>query len=75
LSRRLAFKLPIVLRYNIGFAFLFGIVHSLLAKNTKWFIRYFCMIPVGFGFLCHEEIIKYLQIKDYIKPALPATVV
>lgn len=66
LSRRLAFKLPIVLRYNVGFAIIFGILHSAFSRNTKWMKRYMYMIPLGMTGLCLQEISKYLQIRGII---------
>jgi pyruvate/2-oxoglutarate/acetoin dehydrogenase E1 component len=53
LSRRLSFKMPIVIRYNIGFAVVLGMIHSTMASNIKWMRRYFYMIPFGITFLCY----------------------
>ena len=66
LSRRMSFKLPIVIRYSIGTAILFGITHAVFAKNSVWMKRYCYMTPFFAAFLCHEEIIKYFQIQGYL---------
>jgi hypothetical protein len=49
----MSFKLPIVLRYNIGFAVLFGIVHATYASNKKWLTKYFYLMPFGMAALCY----------------------
>lgn len=53
LSRRMAFKLPIVIRYSIGGAIVFGIVHSAFAKNPAWMRRYFLATPLTCALLCY----------------------
>lgn len=68
LCRRMAFKLPIVFRYNVGFAIILGILHSAFARNPVWMKRYMYMIPIGMFGLCYEEIGTYLRIKGYISP-------
>lgn len=54
LSRRMAFKLPIVVRYSIAASILFGILHSILGKNAVWIKRYMYIIPVTISALCYE---------------------
>ena len=63
LSRKMAFKLPIVVRYSIGGAILFGMLHCIAARNPIWAKRYFYMTPVACAGLCYQDIFKYLQIK------------
>lgn len=73
LSRRMSFKLPIVVRYNIGFSVLFGIIHAIYAGNGKWLTKYFYLMPLGMVGLCYEDIHKYLQIKGIIsRPVVPS---
>jgi phosphoglycerol transferase MdoB-like AlkP superfamily enzyme len=67
----MSFKLPIVVRYNIGISIVFGIAHSVIAGNTKWIKRYIYLIPLGMVFLCYDEISKYMQIKKIIERPLP----
>jgi hypothetical protein len=73
LSRRLSFKLPIVVRFNVGLALFLGVAHSIFANNSKWIIRYFYLSPLWFAFVCHQEIIKYLQIKNVLQRPMPTT--
>lgn len=62
----MSFKLPIVVRYSIGISLVFGIVHSIIAGNTKWIKRYIYLIPFGIVLLCYDDISKYMQIKKII---------
>ena len=68
LSRKMAFKLPIVVRYSIGGAIVFGMLHSIVARNPVWAKRYFFMTPLAGAGLCYQDIFKYLEIKGLITP-------
>lgn len=63
LSRRMSFKLPIVMRYSIGLSFLFGIVHLTFSRSMKHLKHHVLAMPVYMIGLCHEEIYQYYCIK------------
>ena len=50
--RRLSFKIPVVFRYNLFGAVLFGTVHTLLTKKTKFFKYWILASPIGMIGLC-----------------------
>lgn len=61
--RKLSFKLPAVIRYNLIFSLFFGILAGVYTKkpSTVWyFYRY---TPLGIAGLCYEEIIRYYNWK------------
>lgn len=63
LMRRLSFKLPIVFRYSVFFAFAFGLMHAFVVKRMR-VVKYWTMlIPFEVGGLCYEEIWKYMSIR------------
>lgn len=63
LSRRMSFKLPIVLRYSIGLSFLFGILHLTFSRSMRYVKHYVIAMPLFMVALCHEEIYQFYCIK------------
>lgn len=63
LSRRMSFKLPIVLRYTIGLSCLFGIVHLTFARSFKPLKKHLLAMPFYIMGLCHEELYQLYCIK------------
>jgi hypothetical protein len=52
LSRRLSFKLPIVIRYSISFPLGFGIIHGAIKQNFKYFRMHLMASPLYMAILC-----------------------
>ena len=59
LLRRLSFKLPVVVRYNLIFAFFAGVTHAMFTRKPKVILTYYKLTPLGVGVLCYEEILMY----------------
>ena len=63
LSRRISFKLPIVLRYSIGLSIFSGIVHVTFSRQARHLKKHLFMMPFYILGLCHEEAYQYLCLR------------
>ncbi len=60
MMRRLSFKLPIVLRYCTIYVALFGLIHTIAAKDWR-FSPYLFTSPLLAVVLCQEEIKWWME--------------
>jgi hypothetical protein len=61
LSRRMAYKFPVVVRYSLLVSGLIGLMHCLLARKLNRLVQHMAVSPLYMMFLCHEEIRAFLQ--------------
>ena len=66
--RKLSFKLPVVIRYNLVFLLLFGFVGTAITKNSKTFFSFYRFMPITVPALCYEEIYRYYLYKMGLPP-------
>lgn len=53
LMRRLSFKLPVVIRYNLIFALFFGIFGSFFTHKPSTILYFYRFTPLGITGLCY----------------------
>jgi len=66
--RKLSFKLPVVIRYNIIFGFFFGILGAFYTKKTSTILYPYRFLPLGIGALCYEELYRYYRFIQGLPP-------
>lgn len=54
LMRKLSFKLPVVVRYNLIFALFFGVLGGFYTKKTSTIFYFYRYTPIGIVGLCYE---------------------
>lgn len=54
LMRKLAFKLPVVVRYNVIFALFFGVLGAFYTKKTSTILYFYRFLPLTIPALCYE---------------------
>jgi hypothetical protein len=52
--RKLAFKLPAVVRYNLCFALFFGILGAFYTKKMRTILYFYRYVPLTMTALCYE---------------------
>ena len=76
--RKLSFKLPAVVRYNVIFAMFFGVFGAFYTKKMKTVLYFYRFLPITIPALCYEEIYRYYCFSQGLPPPLfnkPKTVV
>ena len=63
LLRKLSFKLPVVVRYNLIFPIFFGVFAAFYTKKSSTVLYFYRFAPIGIAGLCYEEIIQFYKIK------------
>jgi hypothetical protein len=51
--RKLSFKLPVVVRYNLIFSLFFGVLAAFYTKKTSTVIYFYRYTPLGIAALCY----------------------
>lgn len=68
--RKLSFKLPAVVRYNVIFALFFGIFGAFYTKNMKTIMYFYRFLPITIPALCYEEIYRYYCFSQGMPPPI-----
>jgi|JI10StandDraft_1071094.scaffolds.fasta_scaffold990085_2 hypothetical protein len=68
IMRRLSFKLPVVIRYNMIFALFFGTLSAFYTKKLSTVFYYYRYVPLGIVGLCYEEIIRCHRLYKGLPP-------
>ena len=66
--RKLSFKLPAVVRYNLIFALFFGIFGAFYTKKNSTILYFYRFVPFTIPGLCYEEIYRYYNFKMGFPP-------
>lgn len=53
IMRKLSFKLPVVVRYNLIFAFFFGVLGAFYTKKGSTVLYFYRFTPLGVVGLCY----------------------
>ena len=53
IMRKLSFKLPAVVRYNLIFALFFGVIGGFVTKKTSTVFYFYRYTPLGIAGLCY----------------------
>jgi hypothetical protein len=68
IMRKLSFKLPAVVRYNVIFAFFFGLFGAFYTKKNKTILYFYRFVPFTIAALCYEEIYRYYCFSKGLHP-------
>jgi hypothetical protein len=66
--RKLSFKLPSVVRYNLIFALFFGVFAAFYTKKTSTIFYFYRYTPITIAALCYEEIYRYYSFAQGLPP-------
>lgn len=66
--RKLSFKLPVVLRYNLIFGFFFGVLGAFYTKKASTILYPYRFLPIAVAGLCHQEIYRYYRFVEGLPP-------